>query len=79
MHFLICTVVNYLKFAWAKLVFHGHYFAIFRAFTRALFFARAKIENFARVHFGFARPKKKHWLETIFEKSHRSSVILKIL
>ena len=41
-HFLICTGVNYPKFARGKLVFYGHYFAIFRAFTRALFFCTGK-------------------------------------
>ena len=57
-HFLICTGVNYPKFARAKLVFHGHYFAIFRAFTRALFFCTGKIWKICTGQLWFCMPKK---------------------
>ena len=57
-HFLICTGVNYPKFARAKLVFHGHYFAIFRAFTRALFFCTGKNWKFCTGQLWFCTPKK---------------------
>ena len=64
-HFLICTGVNYPKFARAKLVFHGHYFAIFRAFTRALFFCTGKNWKFCTGQPWFCTPKK----NTDFDKT----------